>query len=310
MKLLRERLGIVASALGEDPHEAPLLSRRAGFRGLLFDVWSANLAVPELSFTGRREFRRLLASHQQQLIGLRMDLGPRGLAPGADVDRQISRIDRAMEAAAGLESPLVCVDVGPLPAPAMVSQPRPTMRAESIRPEQAGLIIIPTPEQIAELQPPPAPAAGAPEPAFVSQVNAALAEIGRRADRYSVTVAFSSSLAGFAALHEALSAAACPWFGVDLDPVAMLRDEWSADQIFSAVGPLVRHVRARDALLGQDRRTRPAMIGQGDIDWQQLLSLLDDAGYSGWISIDPIELTDRLAAASQAAKYLRAAAGR
>src|SRR5206468_871975 len=102
-----------------------------------------------------------------------------------------------------------------------------------------------------------------PDPAFVSQVSAALQELGSRADRYGVTVAVRSELASFASLDEALTAARCPWFGVDLDPVAILRDDWSADEVFSRLGPLIRHVRARDATLGADRRTQPAAIGRG-----------------------------------------------
>jgi sugar phosphate isomerase/epimerase len=139
----------------------------------------------------------------------------------------------------------------------------------------------------------------------VAQVDAALAELGGRADRLGVTIAFRSDLASLAALERALSAAACPWFGIDLDPVALLRDEWTADEAFSRLGTLVRHVRGRDAVLGADRRTRPAVIGQGSTNWGELLADLDSAGYRGWITIDPLELPDRARAAGAGASYLR-----
>ena len=128
-------------------------------------------------------------------------------------------------------------------------------------------------------------------------VHAALAERGRRADRYGTTVAFRSDLASFAALERALSRAACPWFGVDLDPVAVLRDEWPLDEIFSRLGPLIRHVRGRDATRGGGGRTMPAVIGQGTTNWGELRAALDGAGYSGWITIDSLEHPDRRAAA-------------
>src|SRR4051812_7832519 len=112
------KLGAVASTFSPDPRVAPQLSRRAGFQGLQFDARSGSLDVAELSGTGRREFRHMLSSRDQQLIGFRLDLGSKGFGPGADVDRELSRLTRVMEAAAGLGSPLVCVDVGPLPEPA------------------------------------------------------------------------------------------------------------------------------------------------------------------------------------------------
>jgi sugar phosphate isomerase/epimerase len=129
--------------------------------------------------------------------------------------------------------------------------------------------------------------------------------LGARADRFGVTVAFRSDLASFAALERALTAAACPWFGVDLDPVAILRDGWSMDEIFARLGGLIRHVRGRDAVIGADRRTRAASVGQGSTNWPELLTALDSAGYRGWTTVDPLELADRTGSAIAGAKHLR-----
>ncbi len=291
-----DRLGVVAAAIADDPRQAPRAARAAGFGGLLFDAWSSSLSLPDLSRTGRREFLRMLSAQDQQLIGLQTDVVPKGFSPGADVDRQVAQLDRALETAAGLQSPLLCVDLGPLPRPAVAPKPK-----ASIAPGQAGLIIIPTLSAPA----PPTPSAPPPDPAFVAQVTSALSELGARADRYGATVAFSSALASFAAIEQALLAVRCPWFGIDLDSVAMLRDDWSPDEIFSAIGPLIRHVRARDALVGADHRTKPTIIGQGNTNWAELLALLDQAGYNGFVTVDPMELTDRSSAAAAGAKHLR-----
>lgn len=295
------RYGIVAAALGEDPRRAAAQARSGGFAGLQFEAYAAGLRLPELSLSGRREFRHLLASHQQQLVGLRLDVGAKGFSLGADVDRLLSQLDKVMEAAAGLSAPLVCVDVGPLPAPPPEARPKPR-----ITPEQAGLIILPTltaapaPESTTLPQTPPTI-----DPNFLAQVDAAMIELGRRADRFGVTLALRSELAGFAALQRLLAAARCPWFGIDLDPVAVLRDSWDLDEVFSRLGPLIRHVRARDAQAGAEHRTKPAPIGQGSTNWGQLLANLDAAGYHGWISIDPIELPNRSATAVGGLEFLR-----
>jgi sugar phosphate isomerase/epimerase len=290
------QFAVVAAALSNDPREAPVLARRAGFNGLLFDAYSSALSVPDLSATGQREFRHLLSSQDCQLAGLRVDLGNKGFSPGADVDRLLSQLEDVMQAAAALGTGLICVEAGPLPPPARKKKPKP-----KITPDEAGLILIPTiePEPVEIIDEPPA------DVAFDGQVDAAMAEVGAKADRYNVMIAFRTELASFAALDRTLSAARCPWFGIDLDPVAILRDACPVDEIFSQLGPLIRHVRGRDAIRGEDRRTKPAPIGRGDTKWDELLSNLEGAGYHGWIGLDSIDLADRAGAAAAGLKYLK-----
>lgn len=292
------KIGVVAGALTADPRKVARMARLMGFTGLQLDAaWSA-LDITSLAASGLRELRHLFASESQHLIGLRVELGASGLAPGADIDHILSRLDAIMEAAAGLAAPLLCLDVGLLPEPLRVVEPRPPIATE-----QAGLILIPAPSQ------PPAPAmtesSTPPDSAHVTLVNSALDELGRRADRYGVTVAMRSGLSSFASLKAVLRAANCPWFGVDLDPAAVLQDKWELDEIFSAIGGEIRHVRARDAVRGTDYRTRPVVIGSGGTDWPVMLAALDAAGYHGWLTIDPTDLGDRPAAAAEGSAYLR-----
>jgi sugar phosphate isomerase/epimerase len=296
------RIGIIAAALSTDARQVPRLARQLGFDGLLFDAYSPTLSLPDLSQSGRREFRHVLSAESRQLVGLRADLGAKGLTPGVDVDRVLSLLTKAMEAAAGLQAPLLCTDLGPLPTPP--AEPKPVKRAT---PDMAGLILLPNPiETLPEI--PAAPATMSPaDVALAAQVDAVLRELGARAERFGVTVAFRSDLSALAALERALRGAACPWFGVDLDPVATLRDEWPLDEILSRLGPLIRHVRGRDANRGAGGRTSPAVIGVGSVKWPELLSNLDAAGYHGWITVDPMELPDRSAAAAAAVAVLRPA---
>jgi len=284
-----KRIAVIDSALGTDARQVAALARSMGFGGLLFNVTSPALCIPDLSQTGRREFRHLLAGQDLRLAGLAMSLGADGFGPRADVDRLIHQLDRALVAATDLAAPLLCLDIGKLAEPARSEKPRP-----AITPEQAGLIILPTAAPIAE--PAPAPTVPVDQP-LLDSVGTALAELCNRAERYSVTVAVRSSLASFAALENALINARCPWLGVDLDPVDMLADSWYADEIFSRLGPSIRHVRARDALSGTDHRTRPVVIASGNVQWHSFLARLDQSGYHGWITVYPIELTDRPAGA-------------
>ncbi len=289
--MTKRLIGIIAGATSRDVRTAILQSRRMGFDGLLFDVND----LPELTQSGRREFRHLLAAQNQQLIGLSASSRPKGLAPGADIDHVLRELERGMETAAALGAPLLCLDAGPLPAPAREAKSKP-----KVTQDMAGLLVIPESKK-----PEPTEAAIQGDPAMESHVDSALFELGRRADRYSVTVAIRSDLSGFSALERAIRAAKCPWFGIDLDPVAILRDDFDIDEIFSRLGPLIRHVRARDAIKGHDKRTQPAIIGKGSTRWPELLQRLDEAGFPGPITIDPTELQDRPAAAVAGLNHVR-----
>ena len=233
---------------------------------------------------------------------MQFDVGPRGFSAGADVDQILARLGRVLETARELGAICVCTDLGPLPPPEQRPKPKPLVTKD-----QAGLILLPPSMSEVEGAEPPEPTPlSAKDRAFMGQVDTAMAEVCSLAERYSMTIACSSSLASFASLERTLLATRCPWLGVDLDPVAILRDEQDIDEIFSNLGGLIRHVRARDATKGADRRTVPSVIGRGSTNWEQFLSHLDSAGYHGWITIDPMELQDRAAATVIGLKAIRA----
>jgi len=299
--MAKVKFSVMASALTDDVRHAPRLARSAGFVGLVFDGYSSRLNLAELSASGRRDFRHLLSAQDQQLAALSVDIGPKGIDLGADVDRVIARLDTTMETAIGLGTRLICVDLGPLPAPPQQSKPQ-----KKITADEAGLIILPPPGMGAVQGAAPAePISGPSDPDATGSIDAALHEIGKRADRYGVMIAFRSDLASLAALERAIKTASCPWFGVDLDPVAIIRDAWAIDEVFSRVGGLIAHVRGRDAVRGADRRTRPASIGRGSVNWGALMVNLDEAGYQNWLTIDSLELQDRAAAAQAGLDYVR-----
>ncbi|HTW95012.1 MAG TPA: TIM barrel protein [Tepidisphaeraceae bacterium] len=288
-------VGVVAGVLSDDPRQAAQRAQAGKFGGLQFDLKMGQLDLTELSETGRREFRRMLADSAQKLIALRADAGADGLTVGADVDRVLWRFQKSLAAAAALTAPMVCLDLGRLPAPASIVDKRPP-----ITPEQAGIIILP---KAIQMQTSPA-ATAPPDAKFVAQVDEVLAMLGAWADQYGVTVAMRSSLSPFSALKRALDRAACPWLAVDFDPVDALQDGRDLDAIFSDLGGAIRHVRGRDAMVGDRQRVRPAQIGRGAVGWPSITARLEEAGFNGWITVDSLELPQRQSAALNGAKYL------
>ncbi len=295
----RVSFSVWGPAFGHDLRTVAPLVRKAGFHGIQLDAGSRMLNLAELSSSGRREVRHLLGSIDLQLTSIRIDFGGAGLGPTADADRALDRVDTILNAAAELACPVVCIDLGRLPPVQRVARPRPKVTVQD-----AGLLILPDP--VAPVEPEPDPVPTKIDPALISHWQQAMEQLGEIADRYGAVVALGSTLSSFAGLASLLKQVNCPWFGVDFDPSLLLRDEWSLTDLFDEVGPLIRHVRARDAVKGEDRRTRPAIIGRGDVAWRDVLHHLDDAGYNNSITIDPSELNDPSASAIAGAKQLKA----
>src|SRR5258708_28829720 len=102
------KLSVVAAALGDDIRSVVRLARIAGFAGVQLDVYIGSLDLTTLSQSGQRELTAVIRSSDQELSGIRADLGAKGLSRGADIDSTLDHVEKILEAAAGLRCPLIC----------------------------------------------------------------------------------------------------------------------------------------------------------------------------------------------------------
>lgn len=295
----RLKISVTATAMSSDLRTAVVRAQAIGFDGLLLSGRTSEMNLFDLSVTGRREVRHLVATSRLEIVGVQADVGLAGFTREADVDRILHALDKLLEATAGLGAPLVTLDLGRLPAaPKAAPPPKPAVTEAMM-----GLLILPS---SVVATPPPVEAPVPVDQQALGIVTAALIQLGTLADKYGVMIAFGSSLSNLAALTQAVRSADCPYFGIDLDPVAVLRDDMPFDDVFNTMGHDIRHVRGRDAVRGDAGRTKATLLARGDTDWRGLLDRLDHAAYSGAITIDPGELLDPITAATVALKQLRA----
>ena len=276
---ISSRVSVRSICLSDDLRAAVQLARTCEFRGVQLDMEAGALALHELDGSGRREVRQIVSQQDLEIESVRAQVPTESVCRAADHDRLLWMMQRAIEATAGIGAKCMCVDIGRLPGVSAAKRPAPGPLANP------GLIIIPEPVTagaVADADVDPR------ELGMWDGIDAVMREIGALADRAGVMLAFEAELSGFASLQRMLEGARCPWFGVDLDPISVLRESAGVDRTLDLVGPMLHHVRARDGVRGSGGRTQPAEIGRGSTDWRELLSQLDAGSFGGWLTVDTV----------------------
>lgn len=93
--------------------------------------------------------------------------------------------------------------------------------------------------------------------------------------------------------------------GINFDPINVLAGDQNVAEMFREFHPQVRHIRARDGLRNIDDEVEEYPIGMGAVDWMELLALLHEADYEGWILIDRTSGEDRARDLSTGLSYLQ-----
>jgi sugar phosphate isomerase/epimerase len=296
-----QRISVLARAFAGDLRTSLRSAASVGFTGVVLDSISPAITLHELSQSGRRELLHVVSSCNLSLTAVQAKLPGDGFAPRADVEASLAHATRALQAAADLKCSLLLLELGALPPAAIDVEPAP----QPVDPGLLGLLVLPSKKDVESIASKPAAAPVRRDEAFEQSCDAALAELGQRADRFGVVVALRASLSSFASIDRAVRASRCPWFGVDLDPLAILADDEPMDAVLARVGPHVRHVRLRDGTRGLGNRVGPTLIGEGKLPFPQLLSLLDDASFNGPLTLDPSDLPNPAIAAELGLHSLR-----
>jgi len=93
--------------------------------------------------------------------------------------------------------------------------------------------------------------------------------------------------------------------GLDLDPASAVLAGESAADVFRTLYQWVRHVRVRDAQRDLDGMGQEVTVGMGSVAWDELLALLDEADYAGWLMVDRTAGSNRSGDAARAVQFIR-----
>ena len=142
-------------------------------------------------------------------------------------------------------------------------------------------------------------------PAWNSLVEV-LTDLGRHGQRVGALLAARTGTESGADLARLLDALPEGSIGVDLDPAGLITGGHSPREAVQSLGGAILHVHARDATrdLALGRGTE-VPLGRGTADFPELLGLLEQHNYRGWLTIERTGGPDPVAEIGLAVEYLK-----
>jgi L-ribulose-5-phosphate 3-epimerase len=230
---------------------------------------AGDLAPDKLSQTGRREFRHLLQSRDLEMSAVGCPLR-RGLDSAEDQQPRIEHVKKVMS---------LCFELGP--------------RVVVI---QAGRVPSEEEEKSGERR--------------AAHLAEALRALGSYGDRIGVALALETGLESGAALRDYLNRFDSGSLSVNYDPANLLMNGFDPIESLRALAGKVRHVHAKDArIVGASRAGREVPLGHGDIDWLQMLGVLEEVEYRGWLAVERETGDNRLGDVTGGVAFLRRLTG-
>jgi sugar phosphate isomerase/epimerase len=93
--------------------------------------------------------------------------------------------------------------------------------------------------------------------------------------------------------------------GIDFDPAHFALTGRSTSDALRTLHAVTMHVQLRDGFRGFDGGGQEAALGSGVIDWTELLALLGEIDYCGWLTAIRNQGDDRAADINRAVKQIR-----
>jgi sugar phosphate isomerase/epimerase len=134
----------------------------------------------------------------------------------------------------------------------------------------------------------------------------AVSALGRHADRVGAVLALVTGLESALELARFLDRFDTGTLGASLDPANMLIAGFDPVESGRTLGARIKYVVARDTRqTGPNRSAEEVPLGHGDIDWMQLLGMLEEIEYRGWLTIARDSGDSRLADVASGVAILR-----
>ncbi|MFM9963284.1 MAG: sugar phosphate isomerase/epimerase family protein [Planctomycetaceae bacterium] len=132
-----------------------------------------------------------------------------------------------------------------------------------------------------------------------------LNDVARHANRVGATLAITPTRDSAAELNGLIAQVKDGLVGINFDPAVFAMCGHDAVAAYRELHTHVLHITGRDGVRDIDGTGQEVALGRGDVDWPELLALLNESGYRGWITVDRSHGDDLTRAAERALTYLK-----
>ena len=148
---------------------------------------------------------------------------------------------------------------------------------------------------------------GEPEGPEWDQLVDALLQLGRHGQHVGAMLAATSGSEEPAHMQQLLEALPEGLLAVHLDPGQLMVNGFSPSEYTGLLAKYVAHVHASDAVRDLARgRGEETKLGEGSVDFAEILGLLEQQGYDGYFTVGRQSATHPVPEIKEAIQYLRA----
>lgn len=138
----------------------------------------------------------------------------------------------------------------------------------------------------------------------------ALTALGQHGDRVGTTVALETGLEDADTLNQFLARFDTGSLAVNFSPANLLMSGFNPYQAARILGRRIVHAHAKDARsVTAGRSAQEVPLGQGDLDWMELLGVLSEIDYHAWLDVDRTGSMTPAADVAAGVKFLRRLTG-
>jgi L-ribulose-5-phosphate 3-epimerase len=134
----------------------------------------------------------------------------------------------------------------------------------------------------------------------------ALLALGHHAERTGAILALETGLNSGKAVREFLDKLDTGGLGVSFDPANLLMNGFDPYESARVLHGRIVYAKAKDArVAGPNRTAQEVPLGHGDIDWMQMLGVLEEVEYRGWLTVERDTGENRLSDVAAGIGFLR-----
>ncbi len=132
-----------------------------------------------------------------------------------------------------------------------------------------------------------------------------LNDLARHGNRVGVTLAITPARDEPERLLQLLGEITQGPVGLNFDPAIFAMAGHNPSKVLERFQKFLMHITARDGLRDMDSSGVEVPIGRGEVEWEEILALLDEAQYHNWLTIDRTQGEDRPGDIRRAMQYLK-----